>query len=286
MFARRKRKKKIRRVIFYLLFFALLIAGAVFYSNNCVTVSEYELSFSSLPASFDGYRIAQLSDIHGGGSFGERDERLLKPLADAKVNIIVLTGDLVDDDHPPESVRTLLLRLSEIAPVYYVTGNHEWAAGYVPELERLFAEVGVTALRNEYELLTIGSESIALAGVDDPNGWADRKTPGELKNEISGQYGDIFTVLLAHRPDDINEYRAMGYSLVLSGHVHGGVVRLPWLGGLVSPSRDFFPEYSKGVYEAEDGSAPLVMSAGLAKAAGFPRLFNPLDVPIITLRAG
>lgn len=268
------------------MFFALLLWGAVFYSNNCVVVSEYELSFSALPASFDGYRIAQLSDIHGGGNFGERDERLLKPLRNAGVNIIVITGDLVDDEHPPESVRTLLSELREIAPVYYVTGNHEWAAGHIGELERIFADVGVTPLRNEYELLTIGVESIALAGVDDPNGWADRKMPGELKDEISAENGDIFTVLLAHRPDAIDEYRSMGYSLVLSGHIHGGVVRLPWLGGLISPTRDLFPEYSKGVYEAEDGSAPMVVSAGLAKAAGFPRLFNPLDVPIITLRCG
>ena len=283
MFKRRKRRKQNRRILASLLLLALLAYAALYYSNCVVKVNNYELSFAGLPASFDGYRIAQLSDIHGGDLLGEDGEKLISALKDEKPSIIVITGDIADEENPPEKLRGLLLRLTALAPVYYVTGNHEWAAGCVGELEALFEETGVTALRNEYVLLTAGGQSIALAGIDDPNGYADRKMPPQLMRELREEQGEIFTIMLAHRPEEGAAALELGCELALSGHNHGGLIRLPWRGGLIAANRELFPEYTRGAYPMESGSY-LVVSAGLAKVGQAPRLFNPLDVPVITLR--
>lgn len=285
MFKRRKQRKRKRRIVASLLLLALLAYAALYYSNCVVKPRGYELSFAGLPASFDGYRIAQLSDIHGGDLLGVDGEKLITALKAENPNIIVITGDIADEDNPPEKLRGLLLRLTALAPVYYVTGNHEWAAGCVGELEALFEETGVTALRNEYVLLTVGAESIALAGIDDPNGYADRKTPRQLMDELRAEQGDIFTVMLAHRPDEGAAALELGCDLAFSGHNHGGLIRLPGYGGLLAANREFFPEYTRGAYPMENGSY-LVVSAGLAKVGQAPRLFNPLDVPVVTLRSG
>jgi len=281
MFRKRKRKKGSFGG-FVLLLAAALLLYSLYYSNVPVMAEEYSLPFSNLPASFDGFRIAHLSDIHGS-SYGENNQRLLSVLEEEAPRLIVITGDLVDEKHGPETVRTLLEQLTELAPVCYVTGNHEWAAGCVPELMELLDETGVTALRNEYISLTLGAERIVLAGVDDPNGYADQKRPETLLAEIRETEGEVFTILLNHRPDEPERHWDAGCDLVLAGHVHGGLVRLPKLGGLVAPGRVFLPPYTKGVYEAASG-AKLLVSAGLAPVQSLPRLFNPLHVPIAVLR--
>ncbi len=280
MFNRRK-KKKARRRVFAIIVIVVLLVYAFNYSNSKIVTDEYSVSLSGLPASFEGYRIALLSDIHGG-SFGSGNEELLSLLRPQQPDIIVLTGDICDKDNPPRTIHSLLAQLTEIAPVYYVTGNHEWAAGHVNTMMEYCAELGITPLRNEYVLLERNGENLILAGIDDKNGYADMKTPDALMAEISAEQGDLPTILLSHRPDDTKRFWALGYDLVLAGHVHGGVVQIPRVGGLISPLRELFPEYSKGLYTGEGGS--LVLSAGLAGHLMPPRLFNPLHLPIVTLK--
>lgn len=280
MFNRRKRKKARRRV-FAIIVLLLLVLYAFNYSNSTVIAEEYTVSISGLPAAFEGYRIAIISDVHGN-TFGEGNEDLLAPLREHEPDMIAITGDICDRKFPPDAIPGLLAQLVEIAPVYYVTGNHEWAAKYVDTMMEYCDEFGMKALRNEYILLQEGEDSLVLAGVDDPNGYADQKTPLDLMLEILEEQGDVPTLLLSHRPDQTKSYWSMGYDLVLAGHVHGGVVQIPKLGGLIAPSRKLWPEFSKGLYTDADGSA-LVVSAGLAGHIMPPRLFNPLHVPIVIL---
>lgn len=281
MFNRRKRKKARRRA-FVIILLAVLLLYAFNYSNSEIAVEEYTVTLAGLPGSFEGFRIAHLSDIHGN-TFGDDNSEILAILREQEPDIIAITGDICDDDNPPRTVRRLLEQLVEIAPVYYVTGNHEWSARHINELMEMMAELGVTPLRNEYVLLSKDGSSLVLAGIDDKNGYADQKSPLELMSGILEEQGDVPTVLLSHRPDDVEDYWRMGYDLVLAGHYHGGVVQIPRVGGLISPSRELFPEYSKGLYTGANGGA-LVLSAGLAGNVLPPRLFNPLHIPVVVLK--
>ena len=151
------------------------------------------LYFGNLPAAFDGYRLVQLSDVHAA-VFGRDNSTLIGAVKDAKPDVIVITGDLINNDNASGDdmgiVTPLIRALVAIAPVYYVTGNHEWDSGRVRELLTMLGGSGVTALRNGYVRLTIGAASIVLAGVDDPNGPADMKTPEQLVSEIRDREGD------------------------------------------------------------------------------------------------
>ncbi|MBR6654897.1 MAG: metallophosphoesterase [Oscillospiraceae bacterium] len=282
MFNRRKRKKARRRAFAIIAAALLLVFYAFVYSNSVVVADEYRVSIKDLPAAFEGYRIAIVSDVHGN-TFGEDNENLLAPLREQQPDMIAITGDICDRKFPSDAIPGLLAQLVEIAPVYYVTGNHEWAAKYVGTMMEYCEEFGITPLRNEYVLLQEGEDHLILAGIDDKNAYADQKTPDQLMEEIVAEQGDEPTILLSHRPDLIRDFWVMGYDLVLAGHIHGGIVQIPKVGGLVAPSRRLWPEFSKGLYTAPNGSS-LVISAGLAGIhIKQPRLFNPLHVPIVIL---
>lgn len=242
-----------------------------------------EITPAGLPAGFDGYRIVHLSDLHGH-EFGDGNETLLSRVAEQKPDLIVLTGDIIDQQSQIIMIPALAKGLSGIAPTYYVTGNHEWAAGKVKQLKELLTQCGVTVLSNEYELLERGGDAIVLAGVDDPNGRADQKTPEELYAQIGQREPDRFVMLLAHRNDCFGQYAAAGYDLVLSGHAHGGIVRLPFTDGLLGTDRRFFPTRTAGVYT--EGDSTLFVSRGLGNNTtpmpGF-RLFNRPDLAVLEL---
>lgn len=267
-------------ILLLLILFTFLYS--LYDSNTRIETEYFELYYDNLPASFDGFRIVHLSDMHAN-EFGKDPERLYNAIKKANPHIIVITGDLIGYSGDLDIVIPQLKRLVEISPVYYITGNHEWVTKEVHVLFDTMPEIGVTVLRNEYVRLNIGTEHIILAGVDDENGPADMKKPHELYMEIREREGDVFTVLLAHRPEHFPEYADMGFDAVLSGHNHGGLIRIPFFGGLLSPGGNYFPEYSEGVFN-ENGSN-MVVSRGLSGVNGFPRIFNPLHIPVLTLRS-
>ena len=173
--------------------------------------------------------------------------------------------------------------LSAIAPTYYVTGNHEWAIGEVPKLKEILAANGVTVLSNQFVTLERNGDAIVLAGIDDPNGYADQKTPEELAAEVYAAHGDPFWILLAHRNNRFaSQYSLLGADLVCSGHAHGGIIRLPFTDGLVSHDLDLFPSYTAGLY-AENGSV-LFVTRGLGNSGPSFRVFNRPEVAVVTLR--
>ena len=248
-----------------------------------IQVTVTQVGVHGLPDGFEGLRIVQISDLHGH-EYGQDSEALLALVAQQAPEFIVVTGDLIDQESHLAMVPALARGLAAIAPTYYVTGNHEWAVGGVPRLKGILTECGVTVLSNQYVTLERNGDSLVLAGVDDPNGYADQKTPEELYGEIHREAGDLCTILLAHRNDRFDQYAAAGYDLVISGHAHGGIVRLPFTDGLLGTDRKLFPTWTAGVYTL--GDSTLFVSRGLGNNTvpihGF-RLFNRPDLAVLEL---
>ena len=267
---------------------AVLAAGILFFywSNHSLQIERFTFLDSALPEGFDGAVVVQLSDLHCG-SFGENNSGLLSAVAAAEPDYIFLTGDLLDQAKPiPEGyVETLAGGLAAIAPTYYVTGNHEWARGGVPELKNTLADCGVTVLSNQFVPLERQGDVILLAGIDDPNGYADQKTPEELAAEIAAAGDGPYWLLLAHRNTLFaDRYSWLGANLTICGHGHGGLIRLPFTDGLVSTDRTFFPTYTAGFYTAN--GARVFVSRGLGNSGRTFRLFNRPQVVVLTLEKG
>lgn len=260
---------------------AAVLAGFWYFENHTIASESVSAPSDRLPAAFDGLRVVELADLHGR-EFGPGNRDLLKAVRDAKPDLITLDGDLADEYTDLEVIRVLAGELVEIAPVYYVTGNHEWAMDGRKELFDILEEAGVTALHNDYVRLERDGQFIILAGVDDPNGPWDQKSPETLMEEIRAECGDPYVLLLAHRNDQLRRWAALDVDLVLTGHAHGGVIRLPFVGGLLGTGMQFFPEYTAGIYRA--GRACMFVSRGLGNS-GIPfRLFNRPHLPVISLR--
>ena len=284
--AKHPRKRRLFRTLRRLLLAVILLGGFLWWSNAFLETAAFELTFANLPAGFDGCRAVILSDLHTV-EFGSGNQRLLEAVREAEPDYIFLTGDLLDQYRPvPEGyVEQLADALSAMAPTYYITGNHEWALGGVPALKELLSTHGVTVLSNAFLPLERNGDTIILAGIDDPNGYADQKTPEAVAAEVYAAYGDPFWVLLAHRNNRLEQqYSLLGADLVISGHAHGGIIRLPFLGGLISHDLELFPDYTAGLYEV-NGSV-LFVSRGLGSSGASFRLFNRPEVAVLTLHRG
>lgn len=282
-----KRPRRRGRGLLFLLALGVLAGLYVRWGNTALQVSSFSPVLRDLPQGFDGCRLVVLGDLHST-FFGEKNQRLLEAVEAQEPEYIFLVGDLLDAfrDIPPGYAEETAAGLARIAPTYYVTGNHEWAlgSGTVRELKAVLAQCGVSVLSNQYEILERGGSKLVLAGVDDPNGRADQTTPEELRAQIEGQAPGLFTLLLAHRNDHFGQYAAAGYDFVMSGHGHGGIVRLPFVGGLIGTDRRFFPPWTSGVYAV--GDSALFVSRGLGNnTVPFKglRVFNRPEVAVVTL---
>lgn len=279
-------KKNRRHTGSKILLLLILLAAFLLYDSNArIVVNEYPLYYSSLPAAFDGYRIVQLSDIHTA-RFGEDNSKLLDAVKRAQPDIIAITGDLINNNDKSslalDIIQPLVRSLVAIAPVYYVTGNHEWDSGWVRELLQILGDNGVTVLRNNYVRLKIGIASIILAGIDDPNGPADMISPETFISQIKKSEGEAYIVLLAHRNIYLDRLSPLGIDLILCGHAHGGLIRLPFIGGLFGPARELFPHYTSGIYS--EGGTKMLVSRGIGNNTGVPRFLNNPQIPVAILR--
>ena len=281
----RRGRRTARRFPKFLLIL-LLFAGFFWWSNRSLQIDRFQFASQRLPAGFDGCVIVQLSDLHGA-QYGEDNTALLRAVEDCCPDYIFVTGDLLDQHRrtPHSYAVDLCRRLAAIAPTYFVTGNHEWALPDVPDLKRGLEEAGTTVLTNEYVLLERGGDQIVLAGIDDPNGYAGQKSPEALAGEIRADWDGAFWMLLAHRNNYFpRQYCLLGADLVVSGHGHGGLIRLPFTDGLISVERTFFPSYTAGFYR-ENGSG-LFVSRGLGNSGLTFRLFNRPEIAVLTLKRG
>lgn len=255
----------------YVILAAVLLLGLVWllWGNLTVGLTKVTVTEENLPMAFHGYRIAHVSDLHNSHLW----KQTLKQLQKAKPDIICITGDLVDSNRTDVDVAlSFAAEAVKIAPCYYVPGNHEGRledAVYARLTEGMSA-LGVTVLQDREVVLTRGDQQIGLAGL----GW----TPGKV-SEISQFAG--YRVLLAHHPEHIELYKSAGFDLVLSGHVHGGQFRLPFVGGLLAPGQGWFPYYDGGLYR--EGVTDLYISRGIGNSTFPLRLNNRPEVILIRL---
>lgn len=261
-------------------------AGWLLWDNRRLDVTEHEITLDALPAAADGMRIAQVSDVHNA-SFGRFPERVVAGVEASDPDLIALTGDLID-------VRTTNLtavlemadRLVRIAPTYFVLGNHEASSALRDELLLGLTERGVVVLRDEAVPVRLGGAELVLVGLDDPwvrhVGDLEPVAPAELLAALELPTG-VPTILLAHRPELLSEYTGNGIDLVLSGHAHGGQVRIPGVGGLFAPHQGWFPALTEGVHERE--GTTMVISRGLGNSTAAVRVNNPRELVIVELRS-
>lgn len=285
--AKRKSRPGRRGLRLLLALALVLLAGGLFFydQQNRIQTETITAASDRLPAGFDGYRIVQISDLHGK-EFGEDNHILLEKTAELEPDLIAITGDVIDDPDQMGILEPLARGLAAIAPTFYVTGNHEWAIREAATVKSLMEEYGVTVLSNEYLKLERGGDTIVLAGIDDPNGPYDQKTPEELSGEIHAALGDPYVLLLAHRNEYYQVYGQCGFDLTLCGHVHGGLIRLPFTDGLIDNTRRrLFPTHTAGLYPL-DGGGTLMVSRGLGNGGISFRLFNRPHLPVIVLKAG
>ncbi len=254
-----------------------------FWQNNALVTSQYVFETDKIGEDLDGYRIVQISDLHNK-RFGKNQKRLLEKIKVCNPDLIVVTGDLVDSNHTDmEKAMEFIRGAVLMAPVYYVMGNHEKWLGEDTEaaLLELLEQEGVNCLNNGKEEIRVKQDSFFLFGLDDSN-----LVDNTLQQLISDDRKDLsaeekFTVLLAHEPQNLLSYSNAKMDLVLAGHAHGGQVRLPWIGGIVAPDQGFFPEYTEGLYEANDTS--MIVSRGLGNSIIPVRILNRPEIVCVEL---
>ena len=268
-------KKKVKR---RLLAACIAVLAAV-YCGFHLDTEDWVVTSSRLPAAFDGLRLTLITDLHGS-RFGDGSRTLLDAVTRSEPDLICISGDLADEHTDPAMLEPLLTGLCRIAPTCYVTGNHEWRRDDTEALLTQIEDAGVTVLRNDYVLLERQGQTLVLAGAEDPNGYADMETPEALMERIRQEVGgDPYIAMVYHRNDALDLWSSLDADLVLSGHGHGGVIRLPFVGGLLGVDRRFFPKNAEGLYT--QGRTTLAVSRGL----GFPRLWNRPHLPTVVLQA-
>jgi len=247
--------------------------------NNMITITEIHYENESIPSSFSGLRILQVSDLHNK-EFGNQQHQLAEMTKEADPDIILITGDIIDCSHPDiEAAMDYVDAAVQIAPVYFAAGNHEsWSGLYTILSERLIA-AGVIILDNQSIYLEKGDEQIAIIGIQDPEFF--ESDSDFIDTLASLKKPDCFSILLSHRPEMMEFYTGDGYDLIFAGHAHGGQIRLPGIRGIYAPDQGFFPEYSSGMYTEENTS--MIVSRGLGNSVIPLRILNQPELILVTL---
>ena len=275
---------------------ALIFISILMYFRKKIDVTKYTISNKKIPEEFNGFKILQLSDFHSEG-YRNTTERLIDKVKNINPDIIVMTGDMVSwDMEDIEEVKILIKSLSEVYPIYYIDGNHEHLAeilrpGRYVAFNEFMQELGVTIIKNNYVEIYKGDKSINLYGVDLPldgdtglyinrfqleKNYVEKTLPEADKEK--------FNILLAHTPAFIKQYSQWGADLVLAGHMHGGIVRIPFTNiGLLSPERTIFPKYAAGKFKVKDST--MIVNRGIGTSSFKLRIFNNPEITVITLKS-
>jgi len=269
-------KKMLKKWVFFLLI--LLSLGVfVYYQNNHIVVTRISLGSAQAGHCI---RIIHLSDLQCK-NFGDNQRLLINIIKSLRPDLIVFTGDLVDAYHYDEQYwRSLAFQLPMIAPVYFVSGNHEWWKGNFKEVEQTLTQYGVHVLRNEAVEFSIKNRQFRLVGIDDPEAYSgNSKIYLDTLNWLCQEPPpNVFTILLAHRPEYFQNYDQFGFNLVFAGHAHGGQFRIPFIGGILAPNQGFLPKYSAGLYIGK--KVKMIVSRGLGNSIFPLRLFNYPEIVV------
>lgn len=258
---------------------AILVALTLIALNERLILRTYTVVSPKLTAEV---RLAVVTDFHSS----DNADDVVAMVASCAPDAVLMVGDLFDDDtqnRPTERTLSLMRQLSALYPCYYVSGNHEAWTGEMDALYQQTEEAGVTVLRMSSGVLTVRGQRIALCGIPDPyemvfSGAPD--TEEQLRQALEDVDSADFTVLLAHRPELLAKYAQFPLDLVVSGHAHGGQVRIPGvLNGLYAPNQGWFPKLAGGAYT--QGGTTLIVSRGLAVRTRLPRIFNRPEVVLV-----
>ena len=280
--------KKNRTKIILLSVIGLILVTLIIWiawENKALELNMYNISSNELPKGFDGFRIAQVSDLHNA-EMGKDNQKLISILKDAEPDIIVITGDMIDSRNTNVDIALAFAeKAMQIAPCYYVTGNHESRVSEYDALKEGLNRLGVTVLEDAKTELIVSGEKITIIGVDDPNFKTDyllndesaiKSNLNELMSEDAG-----YTILLSHRPELFEAYVDSGVDVVFSGHAHGGQFRIPFIGGVVAPNQGLFPQYDSGIYTKENTN--MIVSRGVGNSIVPFRINNRPEVIVVEL---
>lgn len=267
---------------------ALLVGGTALAVKALDTRLEvtYETVVSpKVPKSFDGFKIVHLSDYHN-----DTVPQLINEVREEAPDVIVCTGDMADDKGSYYPALRLVQKLQKIAPCLMVTGNHDVWRKDSDEMEQEMTETGARFLHNEQVFISKGDDKISVCGIDDPYSCMSKKVKDCIKDaarDVSGFEG--FEILLFHRANLLDELTGFGFDLILSGHMHGGHMRVPGIGGVAAPrtswqegDRVLFPRYFGGRFE--NSGTTMIVNRGLGNPMLIPRVFNRPEMIVITLK--
>ena len=311
--------RKIRRlrviVIILLIVLAAVATAAIYKDTKTLELSYYDINSAKLSKDFDGYKIVQISDLHND-EFGDNNDELVSLISHQNPDMIAITGDILDSYRPDiEVCKHFIYEIVKIAPVYFVNGNHEsrfddeekYSEDYYKELCEYMENNGVKIINNESVDLKVGDSKIVISAIDDPEFYVMDKDEyksseyakeGYKYSDYVKKFNELYTkkaidnldldrqsfnLLLYHRPTFFDIYHDENIDLVLSGHYHGGIVRLPKFGAVFVPDQGFFPDYAEGLITKDNTN--LVVSRGLGTSS-FPfRVNNRPEVVVISLHS-
>ncbi len=288
----RDKPTKTRRLLRRAAMAAVLAALTVWAFYIGLTLRTYEVVTDKIPEG-QSVRIVAVTDLHSH-IYGESQKPLIDMIKAQQPDIIALVGDIADDDEPDDGTHLLLAGIRDIAPAYYVSGNHEYWSDSYDGIKSMMESYGVMVLDNESEDIIVKGVRLSISGVDDPNMFdyteeAEYLAMGDMEELFRQRFADmdngVFNVLLAHRPELIDLYRQYSFDMILSGHTHGGQIRVPLLiNGLFAPDQGWFPKYAGGRYDF--GGKTLIVSRGLSFNGLVPRMFNPPEVVVVDICGG
>ena len=279
----KKNRKPILLLVIILLIFLILIT---YWGNTTVGVTQYTIVSDKIPADFNSYKIIQLSDLHDA-KFGDNHAELVEKVTMNKPDVIFITGDFIDSNrYNLEQSLLLIEELQGLAPMYYVTGNHEIATNDTERIKESLRDLDVRVLSDEAEIVTSsGDNAIAIGGIEDPLISSlddDVAVKASMSRAFEYIPDDMFKLLLSHRPEQFDVYAERGIDVIFSGHAHGGQFRLPGLGGLLAPGQGWFPKYTSGVHD--NGDSQMIVSRGLGNSIIPIRFFNRPEIVFVKLQ--
>lgn len=274
--------KKIKFI--FLASLLILLLFAAFY--NGLVVKTYIVSSDKIAAG-ETIRVVLIADLHNH-IYSDNQSKIIALIQEQNPDIIALAGDIADDQLPILGTELFLAGIQGLAPIYYVSGNHEFWSDDIDNIKNTISKYDVKILEHNYEQVKVRNSSIIISGVDDPEIVKYEKPGFDWEGEMLSAFSDLqkfpqFKILLAHRPELIELYKGYDFDLVLSGHSHGGQVRIPFiLNGLYAPNQGWFPQYAGGVYA--HNALTHIVSRGVSYNPRLPRIFNPPEVVLVQIK--
>lgn len=285
--------KKNLRILLCVILIAIVI---IFYLLGKVDITRYTISNEKIPEKFNNFKIVQLSDFHSSG-YKDTTEIIISKIKGLKPDIIVMTGDMISwEVENIGELEKLIASLADVAPMYYINGNHEELSEILKAEEygaflSSIEQLGVTFIKNNYVEISKDSQCINLYEIDipldGPTGLyvtREQLDNNYVKDTLPEVDSEKFNILLAHNPLFIEEYSEWGANLVLSGHMHGGIVRIPIIGiGIASPEAGYFPKYDAGKFKVNETT--MIVNRGIGISSSELRIFNKPEISLITLKS-